>query len=184
MELHNGRSLANYNIKRGCMLYMVPRCSHGPEFDGPGMKIAVKTLDRSRYILAVAPTDTIETLKTKIHEKQGTPPVQQRLILAGRLLQDDRSLAYYNIERGCTLYMVARPGMKISIETLDGETLLLAVAPTDTIEALKTKIHEKEGTPPDQQRLILAGRQLQDGRTLASYGILREFIVGKLLLVV
>jgi ubiquitin C len=199
--LENSRTLQDLSIMRNSILRLYFRPTLIEKSLSPSeilsrcpdpIEIFVKTLNGKQFTLEVSETERIEDVKMKIEDKEGIPANQQKLIFAGRRLEDDRTLQDYSIGRDVTVFLIlpmkrpassgelpasskelAEPRRKLEIlvKTVTGKHFTLEVSQTERIEDVKGMIEDREGHPADQQRLMFAGRLLEDGNTVRDYSI-------------
>ncbi|KAM0053242.1 putative Ubiquitin-like domain-containing protein [Helianthus debilis subsp. tardiflorus] len=171
MVLEDDSTLLDFNIYRNSTLTLM-RKRKPRQF----IPIYIKTLTGKIITLEVKPSETIEEIKAQIEHEVDIPCDEQELIFNEMVLPNSDSLAELHINKESTLTVMrlSRGFMRIFLTTATGRTITLDVKPSETIRDVKSKIQDKEGIPPDLQRLIWSGKLLNDSATLSDYHISEE----------
>lgn len=143
------------------------------------MQIFVRCITGKTVVLWVKSPDTLTSVKQRIHERTNVPSQGQLLFWSGKQLEDERTLADYNIQDEATLQQVCRlrgGAMQIYIKSLKGQILNLEVELSDTVDNTKQKVFEQWNLPVENQHLVYAGKSLTEG-TLADYNIRMHSVI-------
>ena len=136
-------------------------------------QIFIKTLNGETITVKANSTDKIITIKEQIQKKQDISPDHQRLVYAGKQLEDNNTLNDYNIPNNATLHLVVRlkGGQTLYVKTLMGNVITLEVDENESIGGVKKKIEQAENIPIEQQRLFINNKLMADNKTLKEYNI-------------
>jgi len=166
------------------------------------MQIFIKLLTGRTITLEVAHTDTVASVKARIQQEEGIAPEQQRLIFAGKQLDDHSRLQDCSILKDSTIHLAtstrgqshspppaaatnpaflparahvpAPAPVELFIKLLSGKAVTLTVQLSETVASVKDKVQDAEGIPSHQQRLIFAGVEMDDGHTLMQCNVQKE----------
>ncbi|KAG0625040.1 hypothetical protein M758_2G023400 [Ceratodon purpureus] len=196
-ELVNGKTLTDYNIAKDSVLRMA---TMEPVGIMP-VTVCIAILDRS-ITLEVRKTDTIRDMKAMLHQLEGIPPYHQRLKprygygffnrdMNNADLSDDITLGELNINRGDSFFLLRRSkhpadcpcfeccgsSFHFFVKTVAGKSIVIDLKSFHTVEAIKKKVHDKEGIAIHKQKLLLGDVELEDDKTLFEYNIEVDSII-------
>ena len=179
VHLINERTLNSYTIENNHMLHLEISTP-------PVLHLLVRMRSGKELSLEEPANQTVESVKSEVHRREGIPVSEQQLFFGGSELDNGRTLNSYEVKDGSVLdlipFVVASPattptGMLLFVKTLTGKTLTVNIDPLDTIRDLKNKIKEKEGLPISQQCLVAAGKQLDNNLPVSTCNIQNQSVL-------
>lgn len=135
-----------------------------------GMQVFVKEPAGKTLTLEVEPTDTIDSILSKVQEKTGIPPKKVRLVFGDKTLESGKTLSDYNIQKESTLHVILLTSIAITVQA-EGKTYPLTVAWEDTVAQLKQQLAQQAGVQAEQISLQFDGAVLADEQTVDACGI-------------
>jgi ubiquitin C len=161
-RLRDAQSLDMYPICHGATIYLVRR--------DPKMLVEILTLTGLSCWILTGASEPIGYIKSKIQEQEGIPPDQQRLIFAGKRMNNKRTVSAYKIQNGCTIFLTLRLRggggsdycRYLTVNLPSGHSIGVPLDGTDTIYELKLWVQNSEGISVDKQIMMFEEKELMD----------------------
>ena len=168
-ELRNSKRLSEYNIHGESLMHVV-------RTNGTITVHIMSPAQKEIVSLRAYPSDSVLSLKARISVKVLAPPCKQRLLLNNEIMKESHSLSFYSIPPNNIITLCVL--IKVRINAFNRKELIkIKIFEEETVESLKSKIQKKDGVEPARQQLYCEGLLLEDGRTMASYGIVEDSLI-------
>ena len=168
IQLENEKNISEYNITVESSLKLFIKRS---------IIVFVNLLSKQKILINFPNIDTIYNLKKEIKKREDFILENYSLIYKGKVLDDQKTLAHYNICKDCTLELELRIIIPITIKTLSGKNINLEISSSEYIYNVKKMVLKKEGLKQDKHYLFFDKMKLEDNKTLSEYNIQKGCIL-------
>ena len=157
----DNKSAKDYGIKEGSKLDLEPK----------SINVVVEMPDGKKHEIEVTPSDTKDSIKSKIEAKNGMAAPRQVIKFNGKELPDGKTVKDMGIRDGSDIKVEVYK-VPVTVNTMDGKQIKVMVDPTDKLSKIKVQLEQDSGLPASNQKLFMHGDELaDDNKTAADYGI-------------